>query len=416
MNSIKVTVYGANWCADCKRTKKYLGEQRIHYIWRNIEAESEEGKQAYDFVIQANQKVTGKPKRKIPVVVIEETGKEDIYVEPSNIDLAERLNLSEHGTKSFYHTIIIGGGPAGLTAALYLARDGYDVLVIEKSTVGGQAFVTNKLDNFPGFPEGISGETFASNLRSQVDRFGVEFCTPESVVDVSPCHPNGTFDKCTYKIVETNTGKKFTTTTVLIATGSAYRELSVDGATDLLGIAVHYCATCDGAFYKNKEIIVVGGGNSAFEETLWLVDTFVKKAIMIIRNEAKADLALQEKMEKYIAEGRLEIWEHSEIVELKGSNKLEKVIVNHSDKNQVIEYQTDGIFVFIGLNPNTHFIEDKIKTDSMGFIKTDTSFKTSEPGIYCAGDCRKGSEKQAVIASGEGASAALAIKQYLKNH
>ena len=415
MKGINVIVYGANWCSDCKRTKKYLGEHRIHYTWKNIEEESEEGKNAYTFVIDANQRVTGKPKRKIPVVVLREDDKEEIFIEPSNVELATRLGLSEHGTKEYYHAVIIGGGPAGLTSALYLARDGYDVIVIERSTIGGQAFVTNKLDNFPGFPDGISGDQFASNLKSQVQRFGVEFCTPEYVVDVKPCHPGiGSFEKCTFKIVETNTGRQYTTSSVVIATGSAYRELTVEGSSELLGIAVHYCATCDGAFYKDKEIFVVGGGNSAYEETIWLVEKFVKKATMIIRNEPKADLTLQEKMEKFVANGKVEIWENSSIEKLQGNNKLEKVIVKHTDRNEEKEYNPDGIFVFIGLTPNTKFMRGKIKMDALGFIETGPSLQTSERGIYCAGDCRKDSQKQAVIASGEGASAALSIKEYLK--
>ena len=142
-----VNVYGANWCSDCRRTKKYLGEQRIHYKWFDIELETPQGKASYEFVLAANEKISGKPKRKIPVVEIIEGDSKDLLIEPSNYKLAERLGLATKATKDFYHAIIIGAGPAGLTAAIYLARDGYDVLVIEQSTVGGQAFITNKLDN-----------------------------------------------------------------------------------------------------------------------------------------------------------------------------------------------------------------------------------------------------------------------------
>ena len=171
-----------------------MGEQRIHYKWFDIEPETPEGKASYEFVLAANEKISGKPKRKIPVVEIIEGDSIDLLIEPSNYEFAERLDLATEATKDFYHSIIIGAGPAGLTAAIYLARDGYDVLIIEQSTVGDQAFITNKLDNFPGFPEGITGADFASNVRRQAERFGVEILVPEKVVNIAPCHQDSSFE------------------------------------------------------------------------------------------------------------------------------------------------------------------------------------------------------------------------------
>ncbi|MFX0093739.1 MAG: FAD-dependent oxidoreductase, partial [Candidatus Hodarchaeota archaeon] len=213
----EITIYGANWCSDCRRTKKYLGEQRIHYKWRDIELETPESKAAYEFVLAANEKIYGKPKRKIPVVELVENGESSLLIEPSNLELAERLGLATKASKMFYHIIIVGAGPSGLTAAIYLARDGYDVLIIEQSTVGGQAYITDRLDNYPGFPDGINGENFAQNLRKQAERFGVEILVPDKVQQITPCHEDGTFEKCPYKVVRTTGGQDFTCNAILIS-------------------------------------------------------------------------------------------------------------------------------------------------------------------------------------------------------
>ncbi|MHA2245121.1 MAG: FAD-dependent oxidoreductase [Candidatus Hodarchaeales archaeon] len=411
---MNINVYGANWCSDCRRTKKYLGEQRIHYKWFDIELETPEGKASYEFVLAANEKISGKPKRKIPVVEIIEGDLIDLLIEPSNYEFAERLGLATKATKDFYHAIIIGAGPAGLTAAIYLARDGYDVLVIEQSTVGGQAFITNKLDNFPGFPEGITGSDFAGNVRRQTERFGVEILVPEKVTNITPCHEDGSFDKCTLKVVRTQSGKEFTCLAVLVVTGSKYREMStIPGYDTLLGVNVHYCATCDGFFYKDKRIFVIGGGNSAFEESLFLKIRFVEEVTILIRSdEPSATKLLQEKVQD--TDG-INIWLNSEIMELIGENKLETVVVKHKDRGEVKEYHPDGIFVFIGLSPNTEFITG-LELDEMNFIITDGQLQSSARGIYAAGDCRQGSVKQAVSSAGEGATAALMMRSYLEKN
>ena len=305
----------------------------------------------------------------------------------------------------------MGAGPAGLTAALYLARDGFDVLVIEPSTIGGQAFITNRLDNFPGFPEGITGEEFANNLKRQVAKFGVETIVPHKVVKIGPCHDNGSWDTCTFKKVTTDSGSEFTCKIVIVATGSKYRELIVPGYEALMGTSIHYCATCDGPFYRGKNIFVIGGGNSAFEEALWLKSIVNKITIIVRRENASASKALIEKVENT---DDIEVWYNSEIVEVKGDIKLEKVKVKHKDQNEIKEYSSDGIFVFIGLTPNTNFLKDVVDLDDHGFIKTHNGFETSVKGIFAAGDCRQNSSKQAITAAGEGAAAALLAREFLK--
>ena len=406
-----INIYGANWCSDCRRTKKYLGEQRIHYNWFDIEQSGTEGAKALKFVYSANEELFGKPKRKIPAVEILSDGERKLFVEPSNFELADFLGLAKKASKSFYHAIIVGAGPAGLTAAIYLARDGYDVLIIEQSTVGGQAFITNRLDNFPGFPEGITGEDFADNVRRQAERFGVEILSPQKVVEVAPCHFDGSFEKCQFKTVKTES-QEFTCIALLVATGSNYKQLVVPGSEALLGINIHYCATCDGFFYKGKSIFVVGGGNSAFEESLFLREKFVDHITLIIRGEEpRASPVLQEKIKD--REG-IEILMNSEIIELEGEESLQTVRVKHKDTGEIKEYSPDGIFVFIGLTPNTGFLTGA-DLDPKGFILTDR-LQSSAKGIFAAGDCRKGSVKQAVAAAGEGAAAAISIREFLSNN
>jgi thioredoxin reductase (NADPH) len=409
---LEVNVYGATWCSDCRRTKKYLGEQRIHYNWYDIEIPGPEGEKALQFVYDTNQELLGKPKRKIPAVEVIKNGERYLYVEPSNYELAKTLGLATKAEKDFYHAIIIGAGPAGLTASIYLARDGYDVLVIEQSTIGGQAFITNRLDNFPGFPEGITGGDFADNVKKQAERFGVEILSPQQVKSITPCHEEGNFEGCTFKIVQTESGQEFTCNTVLVATGSNYRQLVVPGTDNLVGISIHYCATCDGFFYKNKDIFVIGGGNSAFEESLFLKDKFANHVTIIVRgDEPTASPVLQEKVKSQ--EG-IDIWLNSEVHELTGENKLDTVYIKHMDTDEIKGYQPDGIFVFIGLTPNTKFLQG-VDMDSQGFILAKQQ-ESSARGIFAAGDCRLGSVKQAVAAAGEGAAAAIAIREFLSRN
>jgi thioredoxin reductase (NADPH) len=411
MQNYKIDIFGANWCGDCRRVKKFLGEQKIHYGWFDIEKEGAEAD--FEYVLAMNKQLYGKPKKKIPVVRIEKDGKETILVEPSNVELANALEIASDASKSFYDVTIIGGGPAGLTAALYLARDGYDVLVMEKSTIGGQTSITNKLDNFPGFPEGISGEDFAKKLRAQVERFGVEILTPHEIDYIGPCHEDGTFEQCENREIRTKDGKKISSRAVLIATGSEYLQLkSVPGLDTLVSISVHYCATCDGAFYKKKELFVVGGGNSAFEEGLFLREKFAKKVtLLVLENEPIASKLLQNKVAET---DEMEVWLNHEIIEVKGEDGLELVKVRNNQTQEVSEHHPDGIFIFIGVQPNTKFLPEALERNPQGFIITNAGFQTSIRGIFSAGDCRLGSVKQAVSAAGEGAGCAIKIREYLK--
>ncbi len=391
MSHTNLTVYGASWCSDCKRAKMFLGEQRVHYNWVDVEQNAE----GLALVERAN-----KGKRIIPTIVF---GDGDILVEPSNAQLASKLGLQTRARMKYYDLIIVGGGPAGLTTALYAAREGLSALVIEKSGLGGQAGVTERLDNFPGFPEGIGGGEFADRLVKQTQRFGVELLQAQEVT--------GLRAEAESRYVATADGNEYGARAVLIATGSKYRRLGVPGEDDLIGAGVHFCATCDGPFYKEKPIAVVGGGNSAGEESLFLARFASEVQILVRGKELTASKIVIDKVGE---NSKIKVRYNTSVTELHGNGKLKSITVRDNTTGATEMLNPAGLFVFIGLTPNTGFLPAEIERDQYGFIKTNLMLETSVRGIFAAGDSRAGSTKQAASAVGEGATAALMIREYLK--
>jgi thioredoxin reductase (NADPH) len=394
MSHTTIKLYGTDWCSDCKRSKKFLGEQRVHYEYINIE-ENAEG-QAYVRELQ-------KGGLTIPTIVFEDGS---ALIEPSNAELAAKLGLETKARCEFYDLITVGGGPTALTAAIYAARDGYDVLVIERGGLGGQAGITERLDNYPGFPEGVTGAEFAGRIIEQAKRYGVELLSPQNVVRVG--NDEG------MHFVETESGNKYRSNAVLIATGSTYKRLGVRGEDDYIGAGVHFCATCDGPFYKGKEVAVIGGGNSAVEEAAFLT-RFCPKVIILARgSELNANKIA---VDKAMSSPQMEVRLDTGVVEFKGENNhLTTVITRNNKTGETGELQVPGVFVFIGLSPNSQPFKDVVKVDGQGFIMTGIDFQTSTEGIFAAGDVRSGSTKQLVSAAGEGAAAALAIREHLRGH
>src|SRR5512137_325167 len=304
MSHTNLMVYGATWCSDCKRAKKFLGEQRVHYNWIDVEQDAA----GLAFVEKVNH-----GKRIIPTIVFDDNS---VLVEPSNADLASKLGLQTRASMNYYDLICIGGGPASLTAALYAAREGLDVLVIEKSGLGGQAGVTERLDNFPGFPDGIGGAEFADRLVQQTRRFGVELLQAQEVIGLRAEEES--------KYVMTADGSEYGARAVLIATGSTYRRLGVPGEDDLIGAGVHFCATCDGPFYKGRHVAVIGGGNSAGEESLFLT-RFADQVTILVRGATMT--ASQIVIDKVTASPKIEVRYNTEVTELQGEAKLSGVTV-----------------------------------------------------------------------------------------
>lgn len=387
-----ILVYSTVWCSDCKRVKKFFGEQRVPY--QNIDIEHDPAAMA--FVEQINQ-----GKRIIPTIVFPDG---DILVEPSNAQLAAKLGLQTKAKREFYDVIVIGGGVAGLTAALYCAREGLDTLVIEKGGMGGQVGSTMYMENFPGFDEGISGAEFAERLTRQAQRFGVEILQATEVANISTQQP--------YLCVNSKDGKEYGAKTVLLATGARYRRLNVPGEEELIGSSIHFCATCDGAFYKGKKLLVVGGGNSGFEEGMFLTRFASQVDIVEFLPEVRASKVLQDMVAQSSA---MHVTVNHAVKGFTGSGHLEDIIVEDRATGEVKHWQYDGVFVFIGLSPNSDLVKDMVQVNEQGFVVTGPTLMTSMPGIFAAGDIRAGSTKQAASAAGEGATAALMMREYLKN-
>jgi len=299
--------------------------------------------------------------------------------------------------------IIIGAGPAGLACAIYTTREYIDTVVFEKGVIGGLAAVTDVIDNYPGFPDGVGGLQLSDALQKQAERFGakIEF---------------GEVQKITKKdkvITLHTTDGDYKTKTVLVAIGSEYKKLDVPGEKEYYARGVHYCATCDGAFYKDKKIAVVGGGNSAIQESIFLT-RYAKHIDLLVRSTIKASSVLQNELQKYIDEGKIVVHLNTTVKEIKGIDKLvNEVDIIKDGKEQNLKL--DGLFVFVGLIPNTGFLKDYVELDNVGLIKTDENLMTNIPGIFAAGDVRSGATLQIASASGDGATAALRIREYLEH-
>jgi thioredoxin reductase (NADPH) len=385
-----LTVYGTAWCSDCKRAKQLLGEQRVAYDFVDIDAD--EAGLAYVQEVNEGKSI-------IPVILFDDGS---TLVEPSNAELAAKLGITTEARSPFYDLVVVGSGPAGLTAALYAAREGISTLVVERAGVGGQAGVTERLDNFPGFPEGVTGADFAARLRQQAERFGVEILAAQDVVEVVV---DGD-----YRGIRTASGQEIRSFAVLLALGSTYRRLGVPGEEDFIGAGVHFCATCDGAFYKGKKLLVVGGGNSAGEESIFL--TRFSPDITIATN-GPALTASKVVVEKVEENPSITVRPSTTVAEFKGEGKLSSVVLASDGSTE--EVPVDGVFVFIGLSPNSDLVKGVVDLDELGFIVTDGTLQTSLPGVFAAGDVRAGATKQAASAAGEGAAVALGIRRYVEH-
>jgi thioredoxin reductase (NADPH) len=386
-----ITMYGTLWCGDCKRAKKFFGQQRIHYTYVDVEQDAA----GLAFVERVNN-----GRQTVPTIVFPDGG---ILVEPSNAELAAKLGLHTAAKREFYDLIVIGAGPAGLTAALYAAREGLDTLVIERGGVGGQVGITERLDNFPGFPTGVTGEEFADRLRAQAERFGVEIVTAQEATAI-------TVDG-DYRVVHTGDGREYCCFAVLLATGSHYRRMDIPGEDAFIGAGVHFCATCDGPFYRDKEVLVIGSGNSAGEESIFLTRFASHVTIAVRGDRMKASEIVRESVE---SDPKIDVMTNVAVDEFKGDTRLRSVVLRNTKTGERSEMTPAGVFVFIGLTPNTTFVREFVNLDSNGFVLTDSGLQTNVPGVFAAGDCRAGSTNQAASAAGEGAAAALAIRRYLE--
>lgn len=298
-----------------------------------------------------------------------------------------------------YDIVIIGSGPAGMSAALYAARSGYKTLVIEKMGPGGQMMLTDIIDNYPGFPEGISGFDLQDRMYKQALKFGMEMVT-HTVSEI--IQKKGTFEIVTESL-------HYTASAIIIATGAQHRLLGTEGESRLGGKGVSYCGTCDGPFYRGKEVVVIGGGDSALTETLFIAK-FAKHITLIHRKERfRAVNSLIEEIEKL---PNVSAMMESVVEEIQGENQVTSVKVKHLADNTAETLKTDGVFIFVGLTPNTSFV-NKTLLDQQGYINTDEQMKTGIPGIFAAGDVRSGTFRQVICAAADGAKAAQYAGEYI---
>lgn len=384
-------LYGANWCPDTARVRHWLGEHDVSYEWKNVD----DGR---DVVEEMLSRTNGE--YLIPVFASDKA----VLTNPSDADLQELLGATDTPVVNYHDVVTIGAGPAALSAAIYTTREDIDTVLLEKGVVGGLAAITDVIENYPGFEHGVDGMELSQNLRKQAERFGakIELAAVESVRDEGQ-----------YKKIETTSGT-YAARTVLIATGSDYKRLNVPGESEFYGRGVHFCATCDGAFYRDKRLVVVGGGNSAAQEGMFLTK-FASHIDMLVRGEQlRASDVLAEKIQ---SSDQITIHYNTTTDEiLHDGNQVTGVKGTNKQTGESLELEADGVFVFIGLRPNTGFLHGSgIELDEQGFVITDRTLQSNVSGIFAAGDVRAGATQQIASAVGEGATAALMIREHLEH-
>ena len=390
----QITVYGAPWCPDCRRTKAFLANHQLTYAWVDIDADP--AGLAFVEGLQSGG-------RTIPTVVFEDGSH---LLEPTDEELARKLGIKVAAERSSYDLVVVGGGPAGLAAAIYAAREGIDCVVVDSSGLGGNASLTERIENYPGFPEGIGGSELMDRFVKQAQRYGVELVAGTSVTNLRGLGEDAE--------VTLGSGQQLSAHAVLLCTGSTYRRLGIPGEEDLIGAGVHFCATCDGPFYRGaEELLVVGGGNAAVEEGMFL-SQFAKQVRIVQKGpELTASQLLQDKAR---ADPRFIIHTNTSLRRLRGNGRLEAVDAVDDRTGEEITWTPAAAFIFIGQDPNSGLADGLANRDPWRFVQTSDTFATSAPWLFAAGDVRSGSTKQLASAVGEGVAALLAIRSYLQQH
>jgi thioredoxin reductase (NADPH) len=391
MSEKKIQFYGAEWCPDCQKAKYLLDKHGCTYEYIDIEK-----------VQGAEEHLTrvGGGKRIIPTLEING----DVLTNPSESELLEALGLAECRKEEFFDVIIIGGGPAGVTGAIYTSRERHKTLLLERTLIGSQFWATEVIENYPGFPEGISGKELADLLEKQGGMFGAEILKGKEATGIELQDGQ--------RIVLAGK-ERFYGKVIIVATGTTYRKLDAVGEKEFQGKGVSYCATCDAPFFKNRDVIVAGGGNTGFQEGLYLSE--VVKSLHIVQKAPQftASKILQESLFK---RDNVSSQLSSEITEISGDKKVEQVTIRNNETGEVTQRKADGVFVFVGQIPNTAFVKDLVECDRWGFIKTRPgSLETNVSGIFAAGDVRAGSTKQIASAAGEGVFASFLVKEAIAN-
>lgn len=386
---MNVRLFGAEWCPFCVSTKQWLDKHGVQYDYVNVD---EDGK-------RDEMKKVVPDNETIPVVQIGNKG----YVNPSKDFLTKELNIDTSAKEQKHDLVVVGAGPAALSAAIYTTREDIDTVLIEKGVVGGLAAITDKIDNYPGFAEGVSGMDLADSLWKQAERFGTKIEFGEvTAIDIEEGK----------KRVITPTAD-YLADAVLIATGTDWKKLGIPGEQEYYGKGVHYCATCDGPLYKGKKLVVVGGGNSAIQEAIFLTKFASHIDLLVRGDKLRASEVLQHDLKNYL--DKITVHYNTSTDKIVGAdNRVSKVLGTSKATNLKLELEADGVFIFIGLQPTTGFLDTSgVKTDEFGFVITNEKLETNVEGIFAAGDVRSGATMQIASATGEGATVALMIREYL---
>ena len=307
----------------------------------------------------------------------------------------------EGGEIKKYDVIIIGGGPAGLTAGLYTSRSRLNTLLIEIGLLGGQMTTTEVIENYSGFPQGITGDELSRLMEEQARRFGLEVVSQEAVEVKTES------EMVIVKADDTNYHCKV----LIICTGNEWRKLGVPGEKEFTGKGVSYCATCDATFFQDAQIIVVGGGDSALTEALYLTK-FAREVTIIHRRDALRGTKVYQ--ERVFADPKIKLLWNSVVQEIRGDSVVQSVLVKNVKTGEIGELKTEGVFLFVGLSPKTQFLKGLVKLDEAGYILTSENCETSVKGIFAAGDCRKKLLRQIATAVGDGATAAFAAEKFME--
>jgi thioredoxin reductase (NADPH) len=408
-----IRVAGTLWSATSHTVKDFLARNQIPYQWLDIEKDKE-AEILVDSINEGNHR--------LPVVFFPD-GK--TLIEPSMLDLAQMVGMHTKAAKPFYDLVIVGGGPAGLAAAVYGGSEGLQTVMIEKEATGGQAGTSSRIENYLGFPGGLSGLDLARRATAQAERFGVEILRAQEAVGLRVEDP--------YRYVKLQDGTELSSHVVLIATGVSVRKLDVPGIAALTGAGVYYgAALTEAAYYRGQDVIIVGGANSAGQGAMFF-SRYARKVTMLVRSSSLAKGMSQYLVDQIGRTENIEVRLRAEVVEAIGEDRLEEVRICNVDSGEVETLPTAAMFIFIGAAPHAELVSGVVEQDNSGFILTGPDLmvdgnrpkgwtlnrdpfllETSIPGIFAAGDVRHRSVKRVATAVGEGAVSVALIHQYLR--